>query len=52
MTSTILNSRTNHLLIKKNIIVKFDSISNVNKAAKSNKDNNTIATSTTIPTSL
>ena len=49
MTPTILNPRKIHLLVKKNIIVKFDSISSVNKNGKSNKDNAT-ATTTTFPT--
>ena len=50
MNSTILNPRTNHLLIKKNIIVKFDSISNAKKTGKSNKNDQTLPTSTTFPT--
>jgi len=51
MTSTVLNSGKKLLLVKKNIIVKFESISGVNKNGKSNKNNDT-ATSFTIPTSL
>lgn len=49
MTSTVLNPRKNHLLIKKNIIVKFDSISSVDRNGKSNKNNITVTT-TTFPT--
>jgi len=44
-----LNPGKKRLLIKKNIIVKFDSISSVNKNSKSNKRNDT-ATTTTFPT--
>jgi len=50
MTLTDLNPRKKQLLVKKNIIVRFDSISNVNKANKSNKNNDTLLTSSTIPT--
>ena len=53
MTLTDLNPRKKQLLVKKNIIVRFDSINSVNKAGKSNKNNNdTYPTSFTIPTSL
>ena len=50
MISIFLNPRKNHLLIKKNIIVKFDSISGVNKTVKDNKNTDTLLTSTSIPT--
>ncbi len=50
MNSTILNPKSSHLLVKKNIIVKFDSINIVNKTGKGNKNNDT-GTSTTFPTS-
>lgn len=49
MTSTILNSRKKQLLVKKNIIVKFDARS-ANKACKGSQNNNTLDTGTTFPT--
>jgi|GEM_PF-5834048 len=52
MTLTDLNPRKKQLLVKKNIIVRFGAINSVNKAGKSNKNNDTYPTSFTIPTSL
>ncbi|MEO9022711.1 MAG: hypothetical protein ABI237_05640 [Ginsengibacter sp.] len=50
MTPTVFNPRKKNLLIKKNIIVRFDSINKMNKAGKSNKNVDTYLTLTTIPT--
>ena len=50
MTPTVLNPRKKHLLIKKNIIVRFDSINKINKTGKINKDTDTYVTLTTINT--
>ena len=48
MTLTDLNPRKKQLLVKKNIIVRFDLINSVNKAGQSNKNNDTYPTSFSI----
>ena len=52
MTPTVLNPRKKHLFIKKNIIVRFDSINKMNITGKINKDTDTptYVTLTTINT--
>ena len=52
MTSTTLNSKKENLLVRKNVIVKFDSAHSKNDSQKRNMNRITITIPTIIGTSI